>query len=339
MGKKPGLPDELWAKILEDVDDNSVTAFACVCKQLRRVQQASGRRLKTNLGGDWEKYNPDLGLFSWSDHLLQRLLEKYRRLQKLQKGHPLGEKWCLWSLTLTGGRFQEVRCIMNAAAFWGHLNLLKQWEEQDSAHKFNVQTCAYAAYGGHLEVLKHAQKKRKHGLYCGEQTFDAAAGGGHLDIMHFMHDHLYDEKLWGANSCAAAARGGHLEALKYLHEKACPWDAKTCEWAALRGHLDVLKYAHEKGCPWDKETCRFAARGGHLEVLKYLHEKKGCPLHEMTCSEAAQGGHLEVLKYLHEKKGCPLHERTCFEAAQGGHLEVLKYFRSKGCPWDGWTCA
>eukprot|EP00213_Chloropicon_mariensis_P000653 CAMPEP_0197475334 /NCGR_PEP_ID=MMETSP1309-20131121/6793_1 /TAXON_ID=464262 /ORGANISM="Genus nov. species nov., Strain RCC998" /LENGTH=73 /DNA_ID=CAMNT_0043015333 /DNA_START=45 /DNA_END=263 /DNA_ORIENTATION=+ len=31
QGKKKterGLPDELWAKILEDVDDNSVTAFA-----------------------------------------------------------------------------------------------------------------------------------------------------------------------------------------------------------------------------------------------------------------------------------------------------------------------
>ena len=39
--KKKELPDELWAKILENVDDNSVVAFASVCKQLRRVQQDS----------------------------------------------------------------------------------------------------------------------------------------------------------------------------------------------------------------------------------------------------------------------------------------------------------
>merc|ERR1719410_1898954 len=47
--KKRGLPDEVWAKILEDVDDNSVMAFACVNKQLRRVQQESGRELATEL--------------------------------------------------------------------------------------------------------------------------------------------------------------------------------------------------------------------------------------------------------------------------------------------------
>ena len=37
--KRRGLPDELWDKILESVDDNSVMAFASVSKQLRRVQK------------------------------------------------------------------------------------------------------------------------------------------------------------------------------------------------------------------------------------------------------------------------------------------------------------
>ena len=43
------MPDELWAKILESVNDNSVTAFASTCTQLRRVQQRSGRKLATDL--------------------------------------------------------------------------------------------------------------------------------------------------------------------------------------------------------------------------------------------------------------------------------------------------
>ena len=49
LKKRRGLPDELWDKILESVDDNSVLAFACVCKQLRRVQRRSGRKLKTDM--------------------------------------------------------------------------------------------------------------------------------------------------------------------------------------------------------------------------------------------------------------------------------------------------
>ena len=43
------LPDELWEKILGNVDDNSVMAFASVCKQLRRVQRRSGRKLETDM--------------------------------------------------------------------------------------------------------------------------------------------------------------------------------------------------------------------------------------------------------------------------------------------------
>ena len=54
-----GLPDELWEKILRSLDDDSVTAFACVSKQLRRVQQTSGRRLKTDL----QQYEDDNNIY------------------------------------------------------------------------------------------------------------------------------------------------------------------------------------------------------------------------------------------------------------------------------------
>ena len=293
--KKPGLPDELWAKILEDLDDNSVTAFACVCKQLRRVQQASRRKLKANLG-DWEKYNPDLGLslfvqFSWNDHSLQRLLEKYRMLQKAQ--HPLSEKWCLWCLTLRGGRFKEASCIMNAAAFWGHLNLLKQWEEQDGAHKFNEQTCAYAAYGGHLEVLKYL---RENGCPWDLGTIDAASQGGHFDIVKYAHENGCP---WSENTCMNAAKKGHFEMLKYAHENGCPWHEGTCAQAAEKGHLQMLRYARENTpqCPWDQFVTLLAAIYGHKEVLKYAREN-GCKWTTM-CASAAEGQllFLDVLVY------------------------------------------
>ena len=57
--RRAGLPDEVWDKILGSVDANSVTAFAYVSKQLRRVQQTSGRRLKTDL----QQYEDDNNIY------------------------------------------------------------------------------------------------------------------------------------------------------------------------------------------------------------------------------------------------------------------------------------
>jgi len=54
-------------------------------------------------------------------------------------------------------------------------------------------TCAYAAEGGHLEVLKWA---RENGCP------------------------------WDKQTCAYAAKGGHLEVLKWARENGCPWDER-----------------------------------------------------------------------------------------------------------------
>ena len=82
QGKKKtnrGLPDELWAKILEDVDDNSVTAFASASKQLRRVQKESGRKLKTDL----QHYSFDSDLYYSG-----------KSSSKVSKLSAVSEDWC-----------------------------------------------------------------------------------------------------------------------------------------------------------------------------------------------------------------------------------------------------
>ena len=255
--KRDLLPDELWEKILKDVDDNSVTAFASVSKQLRRVQQESGRKLKVNLKG-------------YKD--VDTLLSGDMRLE-------VSEGWCLWAASLSVLiREKRMRRIMNAAALHGHLSVLKHWKDPELIGQkiiFDEQTCAFAAYGGCLEVL----------IWLRENNCP-----------------------WGEYTCSNAAREGHLDVLKYAHKKGCPWDKRTCSRAAEGGHLEVLKYAHENGCSWDEWTCYYAAEGGHLEVLKYarLH---GCPFDKRTCMTLARKGqedmkrkhnvgHQEVIEYL-----------------------------------------
>ena len=99
------LPDELWDKILGSVDDNSVTAFACVCKQLRRVQRASGRKLKTDLSRQYQD----------GDNLYKSI-----RLYETRKFSAVSEAWCLWSMSsLTvkdvwdeGKLYHACRCVL-----------------------------------------------------------------------------------------------------------------------------------------------------------------------------------------------------------------------------------
>ena len=276
------LPDELWDKILEGVDDNNVLAFACVSKQLRRVWRRSGRRLKTNMKGySTSSFKGDLYLFG------------YEELSTVS------EEWCLWTMSfLSVGRQQEKRRqIMNAAAFSGHLGALKYWKAHAKKSLFDKFTCAFAALGGQMEVLVWL---RENNCPWNEWTCYAAARGGHLDVLKYAHEKSCP---WDERSCRIAAYGGHLDVMKYAHAKGCTWDASTCNTAACGGHLEVLKYAHEKGCPWDKDTCSSAAEGGHLEVLKYAHEK-GCPWNAGIFHAAARGGHLEVRKYVRDN-GCP----------------------------------
>jgi len=141
--------------------------------------------------------------------------------------------------------------------------------EGPARERFKSRLCAYAAGGGHLEVLKWAR-----GEGCP----------------------------WNERTCAAAAEGGHLEVLKWARARGCPWDEDTCLYAALNGHLAVLRWARAEGCPWIAGTCSWAAENGHLHVLKWARAH-GCPWDEMTCAMAAAGGHLEVLQWA-RAQGC-----------------------------------
>ena len=172
--KKRGLPDELWRKILESVDDNSVMAFASVCKQLRRVQQEAGRRLRTDLRPYY--------------YLIEDGKGKGPPVDKLSTG---SEDWCLWNMSsLTAEKEEKKRKhLVKAAAYWGHLNLLKQWREQSSELRgfLGKDTCAHAAKGGHLDVLKYLHEN---GCPWDEWTCAGAAVGGHLELLKYLHENV-----------------------------------------------------------------------------------------------------------------------------------------------------
>ena len=326
------MPDELWAKILESVNDNSVTAFASTCTQLRRVQQRSGRKLATDLrafGGKNAFYMHHQDFGAHNAHLNPK------------NSKAMSEDWCLWSGLNLGwdGQTETVRVqnafeLANAAAYWGHLSLLKYWRGQKPGNDvefYDEKTLSFAVAGGQVEVMDWLTSEV--GCPLQEWIRLVAASEGRIEGLSFAHENGFR---CDVETYIYAARRGHLACLVWMRENGCPWDEDTCSAAAEGGHLHVFAWARENGCPWNEETCACAAERGHLDVLKYAREN-GCPWGEQRGPEmiarAAIRGRLDVVQYMHEH-GCPWDLRTCQDAAAGCQLEVLRWIGANGFPMD-----
>jgi hypothetical protein len=219
----------------------------------------------------------------------------------------------------TGRKIEELR--EDDAAERGYLSTLKCLRRQGRLCN-NRLLCAYAARGGHLEVLKWS---RENGCPWDKWTCEYAAKGGHFEVLKWARENGCP---WDENTCYLAAEGGYLEVLKWARDNDCPWDEATCANAAYRGHLEVLKWARENGCPWDENTCAYAASGGYLEVLKWARDND-CPWDENTCARAVYRGHLEVLKWAHAN-GCPLSHSTRLDLIS---MKNRRGFQSEVVQW------
>ena len=199
--------------------------------------------------------------------------------------------------------------IKNAAGN-GHMDIIlyirDNYGDIFEYSKMDVEICAAASSGGHLECLSF--------LYNNDFSIDRkvsryAALNGHKHILEFAYDNLI---IWDEKACANASRNGHLDCLTYLHEKNCPLSARAYAYAARNGHYHIIKYLYEIGCPYDIYACKNAAAGGHLNILKYFRRKK-FPWDEQTCSNAVSICNFEILKYAHEH-GCQWSSDTFLQA-------------------------
>ena len=69
-------------------------------------------------------------------------------------------------------------------------------------------------------VLRFPKLQRPEWLGWGKsETCAYAALGGHLEMVKFLHEKGCP---WDSRATEYAADGGHLDVLKYLHEKGCP---------------------------------------------------------------------------------------------------------------------
>jgi hypothetical protein len=77
---------------------------------------------------------------------------------------------------------------------------------------------------------------RANGCAWEERTCACAAAGGNLDVLRWAH--VEEGCPWDESTCGQAAQGGHLEVLKWAREQHCLWiKADITRLAALGGHL------------------------------------------------------------------------------------------------------
>ena len=245
------LPMEVWAIIAGKIKNNDVCSFALVSKQLREAQVLAGRKLVT------------------------------RPVWKYGYGYSFDsvtEDWCAyWSRKFIEDHTDPkvIKRVLYFAAYQGYLQVFEKYWSQGPQEKlrklWDEHTCCWAAFHGHLEVMKWLQAK---GCPWGTQTSNCAAHGGHLEVLQWMR--AQDPPCpWTSDVCIYAALGGHLEVLRWARSQSCPWNKDVPYAAARRGHLKTLVWLIKEGCPYDKSTCRRAAvKGGECarEVLELLDE-------------------------------------------------------------------
>jgi hypothetical protein len=256
---------------------------------------------------------------NWFDDILEKTIQ-YGHLHVLQ-----------WLMRKPKEK-RRTGFISCTAAKYGQLGIIQWVNELDCNIWKNSSVSAYAARGGHWDVLDYAANN---GCRWDARTTEHIAQHGNLEVLKWARSKS-NACRWDERTCASAAENGHIETLKWAYENGCPWDAQTCTCAANNGNIETLKWAITNGCPCNTDVCAILAKCGDLETLKWVRIYD-CPWDEQTCTWAVQFGQTETWKWA-LTNGCPCSARTCAILAGNGDLESLKWARTHGCPWDKSTC-
>ena len=159
--KEVKLPTEVWVNVAKKLDKNDVCSFALVSKQLREAQVLAGRKLVTT--PVWDCGDQVDAYFT--------------------------EDWCAyWSRKFNVHETDPelIKRVLYVAARRGYLQVFEKYWSKGPQEKlsqlWDKETCSWAAYGGHLELVKWLRAK---GCPWGEGTSNCAALGGHLEVLQW----------------------------------------------------------------------------------------------------------------------------------------------------------
>ena len=269
----------------------------------------------------------------------------------------------------------SMKSCKKAAAFHGHQAVLEYMAGLcDGASLVGLdllkgdkpgELCAYAASGGHLELLKWL---RLHGCEWG-RTITAAARRGHIAIVRYALEKncpLSSEALYPGGFVVAASESGNTDLVRLAAgPNRCLYDGHSKSrtvslpmfHSAQHGNLAMMQFLHGRGYPFDWRMVNEAAGskeqspGERLALAQYLHARAEAedfttrPEHAVRWEEfrwlffAASRNELNLIKWIREEaltyRDLEAVEKVniCTVAARHGHTTVIEYARQHGCSW------
>jgi hypothetical protein len=308
-------------------------------------------------------------LFLWLDADLPSQVAFYlttKRLQTLCKNSELTKR-SLSFISTKKHPYSWKLFITNKCALFNYTKLLAYYKEMGCDWDEH-QLCYYAAYGGHLPLLKTLLLTI---VLCDVTTIcSGASRGNHVNILEWLSEkkllplrldalaklgaqlgHLsilqfakkHDQKLiFTPKHSYHVAGSGNFNTLRVLREEMdCPWDSNVFIGAIHSNSLSIINYAIEKKCPWSVYVAYSAACYGSVMCFEALMQAD-CPYNMQTIYSTAHMGRKEILKWWHLHE-YPWDEKICASVACCDDRQkasaLLRWLRKKGCPWDARTCA
>ena len=265
------------------------------------------------------------------------------------------------------GALESPVSLLHLAAYWGWktavITLVSEYKcDANSEDERKHIPLHYAAYNGHLEVVKYFIEE----LHCdsmnigndfGDTALHYACGNGHLNVTRYLikEEHCAPSctNMFGNTPLHFASQNGQFEIVKHLIDvQKCTPSCENAEsstplhFASQNGHLNIIKYLISKGCNpscknedlWTPLHFACGTNGtSQYKIAKYLISKHHCdplcknkkqytPFHE-----ACRNGHYDIARYMISETNCdPSHRdkegnSPLHFASMNGHLRIVRY--------------
>lgn len=203
-------------------------------------------------------------------------------------------------------------CYCAAAAFYGHLDLLKWFTS--NGKMYDSSTSITAVRSGCLNVLEWAT-----------ENYSSFKYGINHDIP-FLNEKTFKE----------AAKHGNIEMMKWLKNKSCPWTKEGSEEAAKNNHFDTLKWISDNIPDNGISSISFYAAtcNDNLDMFQWLAKKNPAVLEDWKRETAilVRKNGFKILCWLDSISEIDVGGIRWIvrEALMLSNLNVLKWAKTKG---------
>jgi hypothetical protein len=135
--------------------------------------------------------------------------------------------------------------VFESAAEGGSVRVMEYCLEQ--GFPMGPKTCRAAAKYGQRDAIVWL---RQRGCEWDVETCCYAAYEGHLDLLRFLR-HEQDCCPWDGSVIGHAAMMGRIDVLAWCRANGCEWSNIACKLAADIGRLETLRWMIDRGAPFD----------------------------------------------------------------------------------------